>query len=122
MAKNDTLSERLALEIASGSSVTTAAESAGCSRRHAYRLLQDEDTRRRVAALRYAIADAAVGRLSAAATAAVDKLVGLLDSDDEGTQLAAAKSILMMLPRVAEHVELRHRLDALESRTKATGD
>ena len=117
MAGNGTLSERLAIEIASGASVTTAAESVGCSRRHAFRLLRDEDTRRRVAELRYAIADAAVGRLSAAATAAVDKLVGLLDSDDESTQLAAAKSILMMLPRVAEHVELRHRLDALENRS-----
>ena len=117
MAQNDTLSERLALAIASGSSVTAAAEAVGCSRRHAFRLLRDEDTRRRVAELRYAISDQAVGRLSAAATAAVDKLVGLLDSDDESTQLAAAKSILGLLPRVAEHVELRHRLDLLENRS-----
>ena len=117
MAKNDTLSERLALEIASGASVTTAAESVGCSRRHAFRLLRDEGTRHRIAELRHRIADAAVGRLSAAATAAVDKLVGLLDSDDEGTQLNAAKAILTMMPRISEHVELRHRLDLLENRS-----
>ena len=120
MAKNDTLSERLALEIASGASVTTAAESVGCSRRHAFRLLRDEGTRQRIAELRHRIADAAVGRLSAAAVGAVDCLVALLDDDEAATRLAAAKSILMMLPRVAEHVELRHRLDRLENRSTPT--
>ena len=117
MAKNETLSEKLALAIASGSTVTAAAESAGCSRCHAYRLLRDEGTRRRVAELRHRIADAAVGRLSAAAVVAVDRLTDLLDDDEAATRLAAAKSILMMLPRVAEHVELRHRLDLLENRS-----
>ena len=117
-----TFLEPLALRVAAGATIRAAAADAGCSESTGYRLSATEAFRRRVAELRYAITDAAVGRLSAAAVGAVDKLVGLLDSDDESTQLAAAKSILMMLPRVAEHCELRARLDRLESRTKATGD
>ena len=112
-----TFLEPLALRVAAGATIRAAAADAGCSEATAYRIAATEAFRHRAAELRYRITDAAVGRLSAAAVGAVDKLVGLLDSDDEGTQLAAAKSILMMLPRVAEHVELRHRLDALENRS-----
>ena len=108
--------EPLALRVAAGATIRAAAADAGCSEATAYRIAGTEAFRRRVAELRYRISDQAVGRLSAAAVAAVDCLVALLDDDEAATRLAAAKSILMMLPRVAEHCELRARLDRLKTR------
>ena len=117
-----TFLEPLALRVAAGATIRAAAADAGCSESTGYRLSATESFRRRVAELRYAITDRAVGLLAEGSARAVSALVELLDSDDDATKLAAAKAILGLLPRVAEHCELRARLDRLESRTKATGD
>ena len=110
-----TFLEPLALRVAAGATIRAAAADAGCSEATAYRIAGTEPFRRRVAELRYRITDRAVGLLAEGSARAVSALVELLDSDDDATKLAAAKAILGLLPRVAEHCELRARLDRLEN-------
>lgn len=113
-----TFLEPLALRVATGSTIRAAAADAGCSESTGYRLSATEPFRRRVAVLRHAVTDRAVGLLAEGSARAVSALVELLDSDDDATKLAAAKAILGLLPRISEHCELRARLDALENRSQ----
>ena len=107
--------------MASGSTIRAAAADAGCSESTGYRIAVTEPFRRRVAELRHAVTDRTVGLLAEGSARAVLALVELLDSDDDATKLTAAKAVLGLLSRVAEHCELRGRLDRLEFQTKATG-
>jgi len=108
-------SERLAVLLASGRSIKDAAAEIGCGTRTAYRHASTPRVRQRVAELRSAITAEAVGRLTTAATTAVDTLTELLDGDFEpSVRLQAAKSILASLGPISELSELRQRLDELE--------
>ena len=105
--------EILAAAVAAGSTTRAAAASCGCSERVAYRLAGMPEFQRRVSALRSAMVDSSVGRISGATSKAVDKLVALLD--DPHSALGAAKAILANVAPLSELGELRGRLDALES-------
>ena len=105
----------LAVNIAAGCSIKAASEVAGCSERTGYRIAAEPKFRQSVAQTRAEIASVAVGRLTSAATEAVDTLRELLGSTNEPkTRLDACKLILGSLGQVAEHCELRGRLDSLE--------
>jgi hypothetical protein len=116
MAKNGKFHEKLAVEIASGSSVKDAATKAGCSLTHAYHLSADPSFRVRVGELRSEAVASSVGKLSNAACRAVDVLVEILSSASDKDRLASAKAILAALGPISELGELRKRIDALESK------
>jgi hypothetical protein len=104
----------LAAALAAGAEVAEAAERAGVSRRTAFRRLNDVGFRARVDELRRRMVAQAVGRLADSMSEAADKLKGLLASDDERVQLAAAKAILEAGPRLREQEELAERVQQLE--------
>ena len=115
MSDQDKFSELLAVQIASGSKVNAAAKAVGCSETHAYRLNRQPEFRRRVAEIRSEATAAAVGKLSEAATKAVETLVGLMENaGSDVTKCNAAKAILAAVVPLSETLELRERLDALE--------
>lgn len=115
MAKNGNYRELLAVEVASGVSVKHAAPKIGCSLSHAYHLSVDQAFRARVHELRSESTAMAVGKLSSAASLAVDTLVELLRSAEAKDRLNAAKAILGTLVPLTEFGELRARIDRLEN-------
>ena len=107
--------EELAAAVASGSTIRAAAAELGIPERSAYRTSCTEEFRIRVAALRSEIASVAVGKLTSAASQAVDTLRELLGSTNEPkVRIDASKLILNSLGPLTEHCELRQRLDSLE--------
>lgn len=112
-ATNGRFFELLAVAVASGSSVKSAAESCGCGERQAYRISAMPEFRRRVSEIRSQVLDSTVGKISNATSQAVDKLVSLLN--DPHHSLGAAKAILSNVAPLSELGELRSRIDKLES-------
>lgn len=107
--------EELAAAVAGGSTIRAAAAEFGIPERSAYRTSGTEEFRSRVAELRSEIASVAVGKLTSAASQAVDTLCELLDATNEPkVRLDASKLILASLGPLTEHCELRQRLDSLE--------
>jgi len=106
----------LVAALAAGRTVQEAARTAGVSERTVYRRLEDPTFTCQVDAARDAMVSQAVARLSAATTAAVDALRGLLDSPLDFARLAAARSILELTLKFREHDELTARVTALEAR------
>ena len=105
----------LAVLVAGGSSIKTAADTLCIAERTAYRYAESNEFRARVSSLRSAIAGEAVGKLNAAASTAVDTLLELTAQENEPkVRLDACKLILANLGPLTEHCELRSRLDALE--------
>lgn len=121
MTKNDKFQdskfiEALAVAVACGQTIQAAADGSGCSVHHAYKLRASDTFKQRVAEIRTEATSQAVGRLSAAASKAIDVLERLmLESNPPAVQLNAAKAILASLGPMAELGELRARIDALES-------
>ena len=113
--KNTKFLERLAVAVASGSTIRAAANGAGCSIDTAYGLSKTSEFRQRVGEIRSEATSAAIGKLSTAASLAVDALVTLLASEDSRDRLNAAKAILVTLQPLSEFGELRSRIDRLES-------
>ena len=108
--------ELLAVSVAAGAKIRSAAESCGCSERQAYRISATLEFKSRISELRSEIAGVAVGKLTSAASQAVDTLCELLDATNEPkVRLDAVKLILTQLAPLAEHCELRSRLEQLES-------
>lgn len=108
--------ELLAASVACGATVREAAPRIGCSESHAYTLSARPSFKRRVAELRTEAVEQAVGKLSDAASQAVDTLVQMLgDGNESKTRLAAAKAILASLKPVCEFGELRDRIDRIEA-------
>jgi hypothetical protein len=106
--------EILATWLATGHTVKSAANEAGFEERSAYRWLQDPRFRARIGELRAEMIDRALGKLSEAACAAVDTLVALLDEDSPAIRHRAAASILEILSRFKQNVDLDNRLVRLE--------
>jgi len=114
MAKQSKFAELLAVQVAGGSSIKDGAKTIGCSESAAYHLSIDPSFRDTVARLRSEAIAQAVGRLSLAASLAVDALVKLLSSDEPKDRLNAAKAILASLAPLSEFGELRQRITDLE--------
>ena len=107
--------EPLAVCVAGGQSIKSAADTSGCSTQTAYNHSATSEFRQRVAALRSEVTAQAVGLLSIGAAQAAATLVELLNATNEPRdRLAAAKAILSSLLPMAEYAELRHRLDVIE--------
>jgi len=106
--------DRVALDLASGHSVRSAAKAAGVGERTVYSWLATPEYRAHVAQLRGRILDQTIGVLVAATTKAAVTLAKLLDDDGPGIRLKAAQAILASLVSLREHAELAGRLQALE--------
>jgi hypothetical protein len=118
MTKNDRFFDRIALEVSQGLSVRDACELAGCSEATGYRISNDPRFALRVSELRTSATDAAIGRLSSAASNAVEVLRSIMadGESDPKDRIASAKIILSLLLPMTELGELRGRLDKLEQR------
>src|SRR5262249_22204891 len=104
------------LALATGLSVPQAAERAGIATSTAYRRLEDRAVRREVSRARDDLLCQAVGRLAAAAVAAVDVLERNLGSKNDSVANRAALGILSNMIRGMDCVELARRLTELEER------
>ena len=109
--------ESLALLLASGTSIKSAAVQLGIGARTAYRIASSDKMKTRVASIRTEVASSTVGTLTLAASEAASTLRELLDaSNPPAVRLNSAKSILASLASISELGELRARIDALESK------
>lgn len=115
MGENGKYFELLAAQSAAGQTIKAGAATIGCSERQAYRIAATPEFKLRVGELRSAAIDAAVGKISAATSAAVDKLVELLNDPQSAVQ--AAKAILVHVTPLSELGELRARVDRIEQLT-----
>ena len=101
---------------AAGMSIRDAAKAANCSEKTAYTLAGTAEFKSRVSEIRTQFTAEAVGKLTSAATEAVDTLRSLLEATNEpSVRLNAAKAILANLGPLAELHELRARIDRIES-------
>lgn len=109
--------ETMAIAVAGGQTICSAAEAIGVSRRAGYRLSVDPRFRTRVAELRTEMTNQAIGRLSSLAGDAVDELGKIMKDQDArpSDRIAAAKAILSTLAPLSELLELRGRVDQLEA-------
>ena len=109
--------ESLALLLASGTSIKSAAVQLGIGSRTAYRIAASDKMKTRVASIRSEVASSTVGTLTLAASEAASALRSLLDpSNPPAVRLNSAKSILASLASISELGELRARIDRLESK------
>ena len=107
--------EPLAVLVAGGSSIKAAAGVVNCSEQTAYNLSSTPEFKSRVSEIRTELTTEAVGKLTSAATEAVDTLRSLLNAANEpNVRLNAAKAILANLGPISEANELRNRIDAIE--------
>jgi hypothetical protein len=106
--------EQLALCLARGLTVATAASEAGVSERTAYRRLAETDFARRVEDLRCSLVEVAVRRLSDHMAAAADKVAALMGSANDAVALGAAKAVLDLGMKAHEQRCVIGRLEALE--------
>ena len=110
--------EPLAVALAAGRTIREAAEAAGVGERTATRRAAEPEFRRRVAALRGAMVQAALGRLSDGLTEAADALRKLLRAKRESVRLGAARAIHELACKLRESVDLEERIAALEAGTE----
>ena len=113
--------DALVLALATGSTIDEAAGRAGCSPRTVSRRLADAEFSRRVSTVRGQLFAVAVGRLCNNAALAADKLVALLDSEQDHVAFASAKAILELGTKLREAGELEGRLTQLENVAQQNG-
>jgi transposase-like protein len=116
MARNGTVGDNLALEmaLASGASVADAARQGGMAVRTVYRWLAQPEFRHRIARLQQSITRRAAGRISDGMSEAADVLRELLKCEDHDVRLRAARALFEFGARLRDSVELEARLVDLE--------
>lgn len=112
--------QRVAVLLASGSTIRNAAAETSTGERTIYTWLDDTGYRAFIASLRGRLLDEAIGKLTDSA-AAVGVLRGLLDDLSGHVRLRAALGILDTLVKYREHIELDERLSELEGQVKDAG-
>lgn len=105
--KNSRYADALALSVASGSTIKSAAESAGCSLAIAYAISRTLEFRKQVSDIRAQAVQAAVGVLSDGAVVAAKCLVDLLADPDPKIRLAAASKLMVSITPMTELHDLR---------------
>lgn len=115
MPKRGRFFEPLAALVAAGESVRAACDAAGCSVTTGYRTSCQPDFQSRVSAIRTEMMRGSLGKLSASASRAVSTMVELLSCPDDSVRLRAAVAILDRFTSVSEAIDLRERVEALES-------
>ena len=114
--------EPLLLALARGLTVRDAASEANVSETTAFRRLRDQTFVRRLTAARAELWSTTLGRLAAAATQAVDRLVMLVDeADSDSVRLAAAKAVFDIGSKLRADIETDARLRALEGSNDEIG-
>lgn len=113
--------EVLAAAVAAGHTLRDAAKLAGVGERTASRRWAEPGFQRKIVALRAAMVERALGRLSDGMTQAADKLRELLDARSEAVRLGAARSLLELGVKLREAVELEQRVAGLEARHPGVG-
>ena len=108
--------QHAALLLVAGFSIVQAAKQAGVGPRTIHNWLAKPEYRAYINRLRDGYVDEALGRLTTAATRAVDTLVGLLQSPTPSIRLRSATSILDLLIKIRGHKELIERIAGLEER------
>ena len=98
--------ERLAVAVATGSTIRAAAAGIGISQRTGYRLCKEPEFEKRVREIRGEITVAVVANLTDAASDATETLRALLSEDQSPTvRISAAKSILQNLTPLSERLK-----------------
>lgn len=101
--------------LATGHTITEAAEAAGVDRRTVHRWLNEPGFRTEVTQRRGQILDHVVGGIIAAATEAVATLRRALNDESSAVQVRAARELLSALISVRESADLEARIAALEA-------
>src|SRR5262245_45958972 len=104
----------LALALAAGANVLSAAQQVGVGRTTAHRRLADPAFRQLVAEMRADFIAQAVGRLTQNMTRAADGLVAMLDSGDERVRLRVIRALLTLGHRLHAGRDLELRSSNLE--------
>ena len=118
MAENDRRDDMpLIVALAAGRSIRDAAKDCDLGESTVYRRLADPDFCRELSRIRSELWGATLSKLADGSTRAAEKLIQLLDSDDERLQLSAAKAILEAGGRLRDGVDMDLRLQRLEGVT-----
>jgi hypothetical protein len=104
----------LIVALVTGKAAEEAAAAVGVSARTAYRRLADPAFRQRLAEAQAQLVAQALGKVTAAATAAAATLEQLLAAESETVRLGAARTILELGTKVREGSDLGARMQALE--------
>jgi hypothetical protein len=119
MAKinNKIRKEQLALALASGGTVTAWAAANGVKERTVYTWSRSPEVVDQVEAIRRAVLEGAIGRLSQNATAATDEIARLAkEAVSESVRLQAARAVLAELMTVSNYAALERRMAEIERR------
>jgi hypothetical protein len=108
--------QHLAILLASGMSVADAASQLDVGKRTCFTWLADRRLRAYVDELRAGIREEALGRLTAGATRAADRLVALVDHRDPTISLRASIAVLDNIVKARSLVEFERRISELEER------
>jgi len=104
----------LALALASGLTITAAAEKLQGCRKTMQRRLAEPPFRQLVAELRGQLFTAALGQMADKMSAAANDLIGLLGHENPTVRLRAAAAILSLGLRLRDSVDVTERLRELE--------
>lgn len=104
----------LAMALASGVSITDAAEQAGVCRKTVQRALARPAFRRLVARYRNELIAAALGKMADSMTRAADAIAGLLDEQDPAIRLRAARALVSLGQRLRDSVDVSDRINEIE--------
>lgn len=107
--------DQLALAVARGSSLASAARSLDVPLRTAQRWAGDPTFPARVVLIRREILSESIGVMTFLTVKAAEKLDGLLDSADEEIRLKAVRAVYADFLSVHTYSDLAARLDALEA-------
>jgi hypothetical protein len=109
--------EQVALRIAAGKPIATAAAEVDVGERTTHRWLTDPNYRVYIDGIRRQLLEESMGRLIGLATRAVDTFAALLDEEiTPAVRLGSARSIFDVLLRIREMTSLEARIAALEAR------
>ena len=108
--------QHVAMLLVAGFPIVQAAREAGVGPRTIHNWLAKSEYRAYINKLRSNFVDEALGRLTVAATRAVDTLVGLLQSPTPSIRLRSATSILDLLIKIRGHKELIERIAGIEEK------
>jgi hypothetical protein len=110
----DSRRDRLAVLLAGGRAIKTAAAEAGISERTAERWVREPEFLAHVSELRRRMVDAAVGKVAEALCYSVDVMIELLVEENPSIRLRAAEAIRDTLIRLRENANYDERLTRLE--------
>lgn len=120
--KLDARFEPLAVAVAMGDTIKTAAEKAGIPLSTAYHTSCGEDFKARVAELRGEVTEQALGCMTDGLVSAVQTIIALLDESQEPkVRLDAAKALLVNVRPLTDTAEFRARLEKIERKQKGNG-